>query len=120
MMKNKLKLKIDFKKAVLLLYKTRMVLFAALFLGLLLITLDVCYNKVYLRAVILEIDNGGDSYIRVEKIKLKEIIGEIEKRENNINKETTEEYQDPFDIIDKGEIEVSEDERKTLPPAMSR
>lgn len=98
MTKSKLKFEIDFKKTVLFFYKTRMILFAALFVGLLLIAFNVCYNKTYLKIAIPEMAIvGDDNYIRVEKLKLEEIIGEIKKRENNMKKEITKEYQNPFD-----------------------
>ena len=121
MIKNKLKFKVDLKKTVLFFYKTRKILFAALFAGLLLIAFNVCYNETYLKISIPETGViGDDNYTKIEKLKLKEIIGEIEKRENNMEKETIEEYQNPFDLVDKNGAEVLDDERKILPPAMSR
>ncbi len=120
MIKNKLKFKIDFKKTVLLFYRARLILFMALFVGLLLIAFDVCYNKTYLKIAIPETAISDDGYIRIEKTKLRKIISEIERKENNINKEMSEEYQNPFDSVDKGEIDISADEGKILPLPMSR
>jgi len=103
MIKNKLKFKINFKKTILFFYKARLVLFVALFVGLLLIAFNVCYNETYLKIAIPEINNASDNYIRVEKTKLKKIIGEIERKENNANKEISKEYRNPFDVIEKNE-----------------
>jgi len=100
MIKNKLKFKVDFKRAVLFFYKARIALFAVLFAGLLLIVFNVCYNDAYLKVTILETNVvGNDNYIRIEKLKLEKIINEIERRENNITGEITREYQNPFDGI---------------------
>ena len=119
MIKNKLKFKVDFKKAALFFYEIRIVLFTALFAGLLLIAFNMCYNDAYLKVTILETDIiGSDNYIRIEKSKLEKIIGEIERRENNTRKEITKEYWNPFDVVDKN-LETWNIEHGTHEPDLS-